>query len=73
MAVSEAALLLDPTIDLNWSRFQGAVQDIFSKNAEDHPKRDFVIETMSNVSAEQRFTYAQIHEALEVDGAVDTA
>ena len=57
MAVSEAALLLDPTIDLNWSGFQGAVQDIFSKNAEDHPKRDFVIETMSNVSVEQRFTY----------------
>jgi hypothetical protein len=33
------AYLLDPIADLHWSVFRGAIQDIFSENAEAHPDR----------------------------------
>lgn len=56
----------DPTVDLNWSGFQGAIQDVFAENVERQPDRDFVIETASKISAERRFTYKQIHEASNV-------
>ena len=29
----------DPTADLHWSSFAGAIQDIFAKNAVKHPDR----------------------------------
>ena len=56
----------DPTVDLNWSSFQGAIQDVFAQKAEMHPDRGFVVATASSVSAERRFSYRQIHESSNV-------
>jgi L-aminoadipate-semialdehyde dehydrogenase len=53
----------DPTADLHWSAFRGAIQDIFSKNAETHPDRLCVVETASGSSPRREFTYRQINEA----------
>jgi L-aminoadipate-semialdehyde dehydrogenase len=53
----------DPTADLHWSAFRGAIQDIFAKNAEAHPDRLCVVETASGSSPRREFTYRQINEA----------
>ncbi|KAI4121611.1 MAG: hypothetical protein LQ347_006797 [Umbilicaria vellea] len=54
--------LPDPTIDLHWSDFRGAIHDIFAANAERHPERLCVAETESESSPRREFTYRQIHE-----------
>jgi len=55
--------LPDPTIDLDWSGYDGSIQSHFSKNAENHPDRTCVVETKSSEGPERRFTYKQIYEA----------
>ncbi|KAL0941207.1 putative L-aminoadipate-semialdehyde dehydrogenase [Colletotrichum truncatum] len=55
--------LPDPTSDLHWSAFRGAIQDIFSENAKKHPDRLCVVETASSTSPRREFTYRQIDEA----------
>ena len=55
--------LPDPTSDLHWSAFRGAIQDIFSANAKRHPDRLCVVETASSSSPRREFTYRQIDEA----------
>ncbi len=62
----EQALIPDPTSDLEWSSFRGAIHDIFAANAEAHPDRTCVVETKSEDSPERKFTYRQIHEASNV-------
>lgn len=62
----EKKLLPDPTNDLEWSSFRGAIHDIFSANAEAHPDRTCVVETASDDGPERRFTYQQIHEASNI-------
>lgn len=59
-------LLPDPTTDLEWSSFRGAIHDIFSANAERHPDRLCVVETKNEDSPERKFTYQQIHEASNI-------
>ena len=66
MTKEQKQLLPDPTCDLGWSNFRGAIQDIFSRNAEAHPDRICVVETKSASSSERRFTYWQIHEASNI-------
>ncbi|KAH3686485.1 hypothetical protein WICPIJ_002538, partial [Wickerhamomyces pijperi] len=44
---AQKSVLPDPTIDLDWSNFRGAIQDIFSDNADKHPDRTCVVETAS--------------------------
>jgi len=56
----------DPTADLHWSAFRGAIQDIFTKNAENHPDRLCVVETASSTSPRREFTYRQINEASNI-------
>ncbi|SLM34666.1 l-aminoadipate-semialdehyde dehydrogenase large subunit [Lasallia pustulata] len=56
------AELPDPTVDLHWSEFRGAIHDIFAANAERHPERLCVAETSSESSPRREFTYRQIHE-----------
>lgn len=56
----------DPTVDLHWSAFRGAIQDIFSANAEAHPDRLCVVETASGSSPRREFTYRQINEASNI-------
>ena len=59
-------ILPNPTTDLHWSHFLGAIQDIFSHNASTHPSRICVTETTSPTAAERVFTYQQISEAANV-------
>ena len=58
--------LPDPTSDLHWSAFRGAIQDIFTANAEAHPDRLCVVETASATSPRREFTYRQINEASNI-------
>ncbi|CAO1606434.1 large subunit of alpha-aminoadipate reductase [Xanthoria calcicola] len=55
--------LPDPTADLHWSDYRGAIHDIFAKNAERHPDRLCVVETQSSRTSRRDFTYSQINEA----------
>jgi L-aminoadipate-semialdehyde dehydrogenase len=41
------AELPDPTVDLDWSGFAGAIHEIFHKNAVAHPDRPCVTETQT--------------------------
>ena len=58
--------LPDPTADLHWSDYQGAIHDRFAENATKHPDRVCVIETASRTAPQREFTYQQIHEASNV-------
>ncbi|PYI06451.1 large subunit of L-aminoadipate-semialdehyde dehydrogenase [Aspergillus sclerotiicarbonarius CBS 121057] len=68
MTEDQLALLPDPTSDLNWSNFRGAIHDIFSANAEKHPEKLCVVETKSERSPHREFTYKQINEASNILG-----
>lgn len=63
---NENAVLPDPTADLHWSAFRGAIHDIFSANAERHPDRLCVVETASGSTPRREFTYRQINEASNI-------
>lgn len=63
---AEEKLLPDPTSDLEWSTFRGAIHDIFAANAEAHPDRTCVVETRSEDSPERTFNYRHIHEASNI-------
>lgn len=58
--------LPDPTADLHWSTFQGAIQDIFADNASKFPDRVCVVETASRTTPQREFSYQQIHESSNV-------
>ncbi|KAI1435092.1 alpha-aminoadipate reductase [Xylaria sp. CBS 124048] len=55
--------LPDPTVDLDWSGYAGAIHEIFHKNALAHPDRPCVTETKSHTSPTRTFTYRPIDEA----------
>ena len=59
-------VLPDPTADLHWSTFHGAIQDRFADNASKFPDRACVVETASRTTPQRTFTYRQIHEASNV-------
>lgn len=63
---SQTSVLPDPTSDLDWSNFRGAIQDIFAANAAKHPERTCVVETHSK--GDRIFTYKQIDEASNIVG-----
>lgn len=68
---SQREHLPDPTLDLDWSGFRGAIQDIFMKNAEAFPDRNCVVETKSFLDASSRtrtFSYRQINQASNIVG-----
>ncbi|OAA56329.1 non-ribosomal peptide synthetase [Niveomyces insectorum RCEF 264] len=58
--------LPDPTIDLDWSGYIGAIHEIFHKNALKTPGAPCVTETASSTTPERRFTYKQIYEASNI-------
>src|SRR5271156_6804705 len=62
----QRGLLPDPSSDLGWSSFRGAIHDIFAANAEAHPDRLCVVETKSGTSPERHFSYKQINQASNV-------
>lgn len=59
-------VLPDPTSDLHWSEFRGAIHDIFAANAEAHPDRLCVVETASETNPRREFSYRQINEASNI-------
>lgn len=58
--------LPDPTEDLHWNDYQGAIQDRFVDNATKFPDRLCVVETASKTTPQREFTYQQIHESSNV-------
>jgi len=56
----------DPTSDLHWSDYRGAIHEIFAANAQKHPDRICVVETASSNSSKRIFTYKHINEASNV-------
>ncbi|KAK9450456.1 uncharacterized protein V1518DRAFT_413899 [Limtongia smithiae] len=65
----QRGILPDPTSDLHWSSFRGAIHDIFSANAARHPDRLCVLETKNpfdSATYDRPFTYRQIDEASNV-------
>ncbi|KAI0521697.1 hypothetical protein F5B22DRAFT_595900 [Xylaria bambusicola] len=57
------SMLPDPTIDLHWANFRGAIHDRFAKNAKQFPDRPCVIETKTTRRPQRSFSYGQINEA----------
>ncbi|KAL4937134.1 hypothetical protein BDV06DRAFT_203589 [Aspergillus oleicola] len=68
MTPEQRALLPDPTADLHWSKFRGAIHDIFAENAQSHPDKLCIVETKSATSAHREFTYRQINETSNIVG-----
>lgn len=68
---SQKAQLPDPTNDLDWAGYRGAIQDIFMENAGKHPDRPCVVETKSFMDPSTKtrtFTYKQINQASNIVG-----
>lgn len=68
---SQIDQLPNPTTDLDWSGFRGAIQDIFMENAARHPSKTCVVETKSFLdpgSKTRTFTYKQINETSNLVG-----
>ncbi|KAJ3399369.1 large subunit of alpha-aminoadipate reductase [Chytriomyces hyalinus] len=64
------ARLPDPKKHLHWDGFEGAITDIFAKNAAAHPDRCCIVESLLSAdgitSTERTFSYKQIHEASNI-------
>lgn len=65
VTASQHQVLPDPTADLDWTGYRGAIQDIFSDNADRWPERPCVVETRGAATATS-FTYRQIHYASNI-------
>ena len=63
MALLAGDVRPDPTSDLHWSNYGGAIHEIFHSNATKHPQRPCVIETASTTTRRRDFNYRQINEA----------
>ncbi|KAJ3101684.1 large subunit of alpha-aminoadipate reductase, partial [Physocladia obscura] len=64
VTVDSQARLPDPTASLSWDAFEGAITDVFSRNANEFPDRCCVVESFG--PAERSFTYRQINEASNI-------
>ncbi|EST07660.1 AMP-binding enzyme C-terminal domain protein [Kalmanozyma brasiliensis GHG001] len=73
----ENAFLPDPTKDLEWCGFRGAITQIFERNARAHPDRRCIVESLSDESGSlsepaapasrvREITYAQLDRASNV-------
>ncbi|MCJ1397376.1 large subunit of alpha-aminoadipate reductase [Xylographa trunciseda] len=56
-------MIPDPTANLHWSDYRGAIHDIFTANALRYPKRLCVVETESTSTSRREFNYGQINRA----------
>ncbi|KAJ2963282.1 hypothetical protein NQZ79_g1633 [Umbelopsis isabellina] len=59
---SSSSSLPDPTSDLHWSQWRGAITDIFASNAKAHPERTCIVES-SEQGGEVVYNYQHIHHA----------
>jgi L-aminoadipate-semialdehyde dehydrogenase len=67
----QKAKLPDPTADLDWCGWKGAITDVFSRNARQHPDKPCVIQSIPSVDSIQpqqkvTFNYAAILHASNV-------
>lgn len=58
-------VLPDPTADLHWEKFEGAITDIFARNAKEFPDRVFVTQTYEDGSIKQ-YNYKKMNAAANV-------
>ena len=56
----------DPTEDLKFSEWRGAIHDIFAQNTAQFPERPCVLETASQSAPAREFSYRQIWQASNV-------
>ena len=56
----------DPTSDLHWSDYRGAIHEIFAANATKHPDRTCIVETASSTTPRREFSYQQINESSNI-------
>ncbi|KAF9482698.1 alpha-aminoadipate reductase Lys1p [Pholiota conissans] len=68
---SQKAKLPDPTADLDWCGWKGAITDVFSRNARQHPERPCVIQNLPSKVADGPqekvvYTYGAILQASNV-------
>jgi L-aminoadipate-semialdehyde dehydrogenase len=64
MTLDSKLRLPDPTADLGWDQFEGAITDVFTKNANNLPNATCVVESFEN--GHRIFTYRQILEASNI-------
>ncbi|KZT70440.1 alpha-aminoadipate reductase Lys1p [Daedalea quercina L-15889] len=68
---AQRAVLPEPTADLNWCDWKGAITDVFSRNARRWPDRPCVIQCLPSASFDQphekrMFTYQTIYHASNI-------
>jgi len=66
---TQRAILPDPTGNLNWCDWKGAITDIFSRNARQFPERTCIVQTLPSPTTDRvfmKYTYGQIHQASNV-------
>ncbi|GMK57641.1 hypothetical protein CspeluHIS016_0404750 [Cutaneotrichosporon spelunceum] len=73
ITASQSAVLPDPSSDLDWCGFVGAIPDIFTANAKAHPDRVCVVQCEQDddhddgpSKGRRTFTYRQVDEASNV-------
>ena len=66
MALKPDDVRPDPTSDLHWSDYRGAIHEIFAANASQHPDRECVIETASSETPRREFSYRCINESSNI-------
>ena len=66
MALPSHDVRPDPTSDLHWSDYRGAIHEIFAANAVKHPDRTCVVETASSNTPRREFSYQQINESSNI-------
>lgn len=59
----EGSPLPNPTEDLHWSQWRGAITDIFSSNAKKFPTRTCIVESVDNTTETIQYDYQTIHFA----------
>lgn len=68
---SQRTILPDPTADLNWCDWKGAITDVFSRNARRWPDRPCVIQCLpppgfDKPQEKRTFSYLMIHHASNI-------
>ncbi|KAH9990943.1 L-aminoadipate-semialdehyde dehydrogenase large subunit [Russula compacta] len=68
---AQRANLPDPTADLNWCDWKGAITDVFSENARHFPQRTCVVQSIPAANLEEPqgrryFSYGTIHRASNI-------
>ena len=63
---SSENIIPNPTINLGWTNFRGAIHDIFQENTAKHPDRTLVVETPVSDEESRIFTYQDINRASNI-------